>query len=153
MRRQNQEIFDRNLIDAKIQEADICRLAFCDGNIPYIVPMNFGYQDNTLYFHCATQGRKLDILKQNNNVCFEIECDVEVVVGDTPCESTTKYYCIIGNGKAEVVADYNEKVRALNIIMGKYTKQIKHDFKTELVDRVSVIKVEVSEVSGKKSGH
>lgn len=153
MRRKDKEILDRDIIDAKIQEADICRLALCDGLIPYVIPMNFGYQDNTLYFHCAKEGRKLDIIKKNNNVCFEIECNVEIVKADNPCESTTKYYCIIGNGKAEVAEDYNEKVKALNIIMEKYSKQLKHDYKKELVNRVSIIKVGICEVSGKKSGY
>lgn len=153
MRRKDKEILDRNIIDAIIHEADICRLGLCDGLIPYIVPMNFGYQNNTLYFHCANKGRKLDIIKKNNNVCFEIECNVEIVKADNPCEWTTKYYCIIGNGKAEVTEDYNEKVRALNIIMNKYSKQSKHEYTRDSINRISIIKVEICEISGKKSGY
>jgi len=153
MRRKNKEILDRDMINAKIKEADICRLAFCDGLIPYIVPMNFGYKDNTLYFHSAKEGRKLDIIKKNNNICFEIECNVEVVKAEKPCEWTTKYYCIIGNGRAEFVEDYNEKVKALNIIMEKYSNQAEYEFTKELVNNLSIIKVEIIEVTGKKSGY
>lgn len=152
MRRKDKEILDRDIIDAKIQEADICRLALCDGLIPYIVPMHFAYNDNTLFFHCAKEGRKLDLIKNNNNVCFEMECNVEIVETEKPCNWTTRYYCIIGNGIAELIEDYNDKLKALNLITKKYAKQLKHEYDEGLVNRLCVIKVEITEVSGKKSG-
>jgi len=153
MRRKDKEIIDTDMINAKIKEADVCRLAFCDGLIPYIVPMNFGYKHNTLYFHSAKEGKKLEIIKKNNSVCFEIECNVEIVKAEKPCKWTTNYYCIIGNGKAEVVEDYNEKVKALNIIMEKYSNQVECKFAKESVNSLTIIKVKITDVTGKKSGY
>ena len=71
MRRQEREISDRAAIDAIIRACQVCRLGMVDGDLPYIVPMSFGYDGRALYFHCATQGRKLDVLRRRPRVCFE----------------------------------------------------------------------------------
>ena len=63
MRRKEKEISDRNIIDDLIKKAMIIRIAMVDDNLPYIVPMNFGYKDNCLYFHSAKEGRKIDLIK------------------------------------------------------------------------------------------
>lgn len=79
MRKTEDEIKDPKEIESIIQQAQVCRIAFSMGNIPYIVPMNFGYQANCLYFHGATAGQKLDMLRQNDQVCFEIDINDQIV--------------------------------------------------------------------------
>jgi len=73
MKRSEREIKDRKEIEAIIERADVCRLGLSDDNMPYIIPMNFGYKDNRLYFHCAKKGKKIDIIKRNNSTCFEMD--------------------------------------------------------------------------------
>ena len=69
MRRSDREIADKSEIIRIIEKCDVCRLALSQNNAPYIVPMSFGYEyaDNklTIYFHCAKEGRKLDIIREN----------------------------------------------------------------------------------------
>ena len=72
MRRSDKEINDPKTILRIIEEAEVCRIALSDGEKPYIVPMNFGYKDNSLYLHSASEGEKIDILKSNNNICFHV---------------------------------------------------------------------------------
>ena len=74
MRRKDKEIKDKEVIESIIKRATVCRIALSENNVPYIVPLSFGYKDNCLYFHSAPEGRKIDIIKQNNNVCFESGC-------------------------------------------------------------------------------
>ena len=62
MRRKEKEITTRAVIDAIIRQARVCRLALSEDNQPYVVPLCFGYENDTLYFHCAPKGRKLDII-------------------------------------------------------------------------------------------
>ena len=62
MRRAEKEITDRAQIDSIIQEAGVCRIGLVDGDEAYIVPMNFGYADGCLWFHCAKEGRKMDLV-------------------------------------------------------------------------------------------
>ena len=122
MRREDKEIKDNNVIESIIKRAIVCRIAFSENNIPYIVPVIFGYKDNCLYFHSAMEGKKIDIIKQNNNVCFEFDIDQELVKSKNSCSCSMKYYSVIGFGKAFFIDDIEEKRMALNIIMKHYSK-------------------------------
>jgi nitroimidazol reductase NimA-like FMN-containing flavoprotein (pyridoxamine 5'-phosphate oxidase superfamily) len=80
MRRKDREIEDIRDLELIISNSDVCRVAFADNNMPYIVTMNFGYSggDNSaFYFHCASEGRKLEMMRKNNLVCFELDTDHE----------------------------------------------------------------------------
>jgi nitroimidazol reductase NimA-like FMN-containing flavoprotein (pyridoxamine 5'-phosphate oxidase superfamily) len=88
VRRKENETLDRAQIDAIIERALVCRIALCDDSTPYILPVNFGYEGGCLYIHCALKGKKLDILKRNPMVCFEVDIDHALVVGATPCSHT-----------------------------------------------------------------
>jgi len=149
MRKTEREIKDREEIESIIKQAQVCRVGFSDGNIPYIVPMNFGYKDNCLYFHCAAEGKKLDIIRQNNNVCFEIDVDVQIVKSaERVCKWSTKYRSVIGFGKAYILNDWREKAAALNTITGHYGAE-RHDFTEKELERVYIIKIAISSMTGK----
>lgn len=151
VRRKDKEITDMAVIESILREADLCRLAMADGEIPYMVPMCFGYADRTLYFHSAPEGRKLNILRKNNLVCFEAESHVKVSRGDNPCDWTMKYFSVIGYGRAEILEDPAAKASALNLIMEKYDGSGEHSYPDEVLRRLVIIRVSVDEVSGKKS--
>ncbi|MBA1333642.1 MAG: hypothetical protein HPY66_0035 [Firmicutes bacterium] len=153
MRRKDKEITDRLVIDDIINRAEVCRVAFCNENIPYIVPMNFGYRDNCLYFHSAREGKKLDMIKNNRLVCFEIDIDHEIIKDDNPCGWGMKYYSVIGYGKAELIAEMDKKKKALDIIMGKYSDTKHYDYPENVVRNIEIIKITIAEVTGKKSGY
>ena len=72
MRRSEKEITDKLAIEKIINASLVCRLALSDGNQPYIVPLCFGYQDRTLYFHSALEGKKIDILKKINALALSL---------------------------------------------------------------------------------
>ncbi len=82
MRKKEKQINDIAGIEDVLSRALVCRLALCENDRPYIVPLCFGYEDNALYFHCAQQGKKLDILRKNNNVCFEVDIDCQLIKAD-----------------------------------------------------------------------
>ena len=79
MRKKEKEITEKSEIEAVIQKATVCRVGMSDNNIPYIVPMCFGYQEDAIYVHGSLKGKKTDILKKNQNVCFEFDINTEVV--------------------------------------------------------------------------
>jgi nitroimidazol reductase NimA-like FMN-containing flavoprotein (pyridoxamine 5'-phosphate oxidase superfamily) len=64
MRRTEKEITNRREIDLILSKATVCRIGFIDNEIPYIVPLNFGYSNNCLYFHSAPNGKKIELLKK-----------------------------------------------------------------------------------------
>ncbi|TFF99007.1 MAG: pyridoxamine 5'-phosphate oxidase family protein [Promethearchaeota archaeon] len=151
MRRKDKEIKDKKIITSIIQKAKVCRLALSNKNIPYIVPLNYGFQDNCIYFHSAKEGKKIDIIKQNNNVCFEIDLDFKLIPGKKACDFTASYISVVGFGKAEIVDDLEKKRDALNIIMKHYTGKNNYSFNEKSLKNTLIIKIKITDLSGKKS--
>lgn len=151
MRRADKEINDYQEIAAIMQKADVCRIALVDGDSPYIVPVNFAIHDSHLYFHSAMDGRKIDILRKNNKVCFEIDINTDVVKGDEPCSWGMKYLSVIGFGQAFFLEKPDEKKKALNVLMKKYAGVGSFSYQEAALKKVLVIDVRIEKISGKKS--
>ena len=152
MLRKDKEINDIIEIENIIQHASVCRLALSQDDQPYIVPLCFGYMDNALYFHSAGHGKKLEILKDNPNVCFEIDTDHSIVEADQPCDWGMKYKSVLGFGEAVLIEDIEAKRKALNIIMHNYSNQL-FEYPEESINNTVIIKVKVKKMTGKKSGY
>lgn len=154
MRRKDREVTDFEQIKAIIENCEVCRLGMFDGEFPYIVPMNFGYefigQCLILYFHCASEGRKIEILKENRNVCFEMDCGHKLITGDLACDYSYNFESIIGKGTASLINDYDLKIAALNILMENYSDMTEFKYQKAYVDRIAIIKVECKEYTAKK---
>lgn len=153
MRRKEREITDKQTIESILKEAHICRIAMCDEDLPYLVPMNFGYKDSCIYLHSAKGGKKIDILKRNPNICFEVESKVEIKVDEKPCKWGMKYVSVIGSGKLVFVYEEHEKLAALNILMDKYTEAKTFEYQKESLSKVQILKIEIKEMTGKKAGY
>jgi len=150
MRRSEKEITDKSAIEAIINASLVCRLALSDGNQPYIVPLSFGYQDKTLYFHSAREGKKIDIINKNNCVCFEFDLNTEIIEAEKACKWGMKYQSVIGFGKAVLVENIVEKEKALNIIINHYSKR-NWQFPDEAIKKIAIIKIEIDKMIGKHS--
>ncbi len=150
MRRHEKEIKDDNEIRGILENGLVCRLGLCDGQQPYVVPMNYGYRDGCLYMHCAREGRKIDILKINDRVCIEVDVDVRIVRGDAPCRWTTKYRSVIGFGRARIIDDETEKKAGLDVIMAHHGAS-GGEYDEKSLRRTSVIKVVLENMTGKQS--
>jgi len=150
MRRKEQEITDKEEIEAIIRRSLVCRLALSDEGMPYIVPLCFGYQDNTLYFHSAREGKKVDILKKNNRVSFEFDIDTEIQKDKDPCNWGMQYKSVIGFGEVSFVEDLEDKKWALAIVVGQYGDGT-FEFPDAFVQKTAVIRVKITDMTGKRS--
>jgi uncharacterized protein len=155
MRRIDKEIIDKEIIESILKKADHCVIALSDNNSPYIVPMNFGFKDQTLYLHSSPEGRKIKILKSNNKVSFGVEIKTKLVKNENPCNWGMDYLSVIGEGYAYFIEDNNKKIEGLNIIMSKYSDNGINTFEYSetALNNVSLIKIEVTELKGKISGY
>lgn len=151
MRRTEREIKNKKEIEDILNRASVCRLGLSINDIPYIVPLNYGYKENSLFFHCAKEGKKIDILKQNNNICFEIDIDSDIKKADSPCKWSAHYKSIIGFGKAYLIEDREEKIKGLNVIMAHYSNNQRFEYNEKSLNNVIVIKVIIEEITGKKA--
>lgn len=152
MRRAEREIKDKSTVEEILRRATVCRLAVCDGDIPYVVPLYFGCESRRLYFHSAPEGRKIEMVKANPNVCFEVDVDQDVTRMDTPSNWEMKYRSVIGFGKGHIVDDPEEKRRALNIIVEHYSGDPCVNPESALGD-VAVVKIQTESIAGEKPGY
>ena len=155
MRRRDREITDNKKIKEIIKACDCCRLGLNDNGKVYIVPLNFGFTEEnekyTFYFHGAKTGRKLDIIKQNNNAGFELDTNHQIYTkGDKACDYTARFQSIIGNGKITIIENSNEKMKALLELMKHNTGKSEWEFDERMIKAVTVFKLEVEEMSCKE---
>ncbi len=154
MRRKDKEIIDEKVMISIIEKAIVCRVAMCWQDEPYVVPMNFGYRDSCIYLHSAREGRKLDILRNNNKVCIEFDVDVELVQSQKACNTSMKYKSVLTFGKAVILKDIAEKKEALDSIMHHYYNHYSlsaFHYPGEALEKVIIIKVKVEKMTGKES--
>lgn len=152
MRRSDREIKEFDEMIRIIKKCDVCRIAMNDGEFPYIVPLNFGLdvQDSQvyLYFHGALEGKKMDVLRKNNKVTFEMDCDHNFIFYDDRMSCTMGYESIIGHGTMELLKE-EQKLDALKILMRQYHEE---DFKfnTDMMKVTSVFRLKVLDMTGKR---
>ncbi|MBI5000783.1 MAG: pyridoxamine 5'-phosphate oxidase family protein [Euryarchaeota archaeon] len=152
MRRKDKEITDRSEMEAILRKAQVCRIALSDGGEPYIVPVNFGFEGDAIFFHCATEGRKLDIIRKNPKVCFEVDADVELDSAGKACDWTFRYRSVIGVGRASIIEDDEAKRKALKVILNHY-REGEYEIPDAKLKSVLVVRIGIGSMTGKKSGY
>jgi len=151
MRRKDLEITDTAAMEDILHEALVAHIGMVDQGIPYVVPMVFAYDDGCLYLHSAATGRKIDILKRNPTVCFQVDVGCEVIPGATPCSFTAKYRSIIGHGQATLIVDAKDKVEALDTMMSRFLPG-QQEYKPASLSKVVVIRIDIDSMTGKQAG-
>jgi len=145
-------VTDMNEIVKILDSSKVVHVGMIDGDEPYVVPMNYGYtlEDGklTLWLHCAKRGRKLDVLRTNNKVFFEMECGIQPFDGDIACRYGISYSSIMGRGTAEIVEDTELKKAALTHLMKTQTGK-DFEFEDKMASIVSIIKIDTVEFTAK----
>ncbi len=151
MRRGDKEIKDRSDIDRVINACHVCRLGLARDNVPYIIPVSFGYDGDSLYIHTAHSGRKIEFFEANPAVCVEFEHAVTLKPHEsTPCNWSFSFQSVVGYGSILEVSDPAEKNTALCMIMKQYSPR-EWSFSEAAVAGVRVWKITIESLSGKQS--
>jgi uncharacterized protein len=154
MRRKEREITSIEDIESIISLADVCRVAFADGNDPYIVTLNFGYsggKEKKIYFHCASEGKKLEMIRKNNYVCFEMDIDHNLHTGKNACDCGMSFRSVIGWGRIWIISDDDEKKSGLDLIMSHYSLDKRFSYDQNTLDRTLLLRLDILKITGKKS--
>ena len=157
MRRKDREVKERDEILAIVNRGRICHLAMCADGEPYVIPMLYGYADDCLYFHCAEVGKKLDILRKNNRVCFEITNSPETIIENMgqPCDWGIPFESVIGFGNVELIeTDGDAKKAAYDVLVTKlappgYT-HTNGNYEEKKIKGTFIIKVRIESMTGKR---
>ena len=152
MRRKDREVTDLREIIAIMSRCDSCSLALFDKDYPYVIPLCFAAEVSggkiVLYFHCATEGHKIDLIKRDPRAAFSMSCSHELILsGDS---GTMRYESVCGNGRIEIVGDA-EKVFCLRAIMEKYAGLMGRQWSDDALKAVTVLKLTVANISGKRN--
>lgn len=127
-------------------------IALNDDGFPYMVPLNFGMdiEDGQLYlyFHCAMQGKKLDLIRKDNRATFEMDCDHNFILYDERMSFTMGYSSVVGHGIIEFVEE-EKKYEALKILMRQYHAE-DFQFNKDMIKVTTVLKMKVLDITGKR---
>ncbi len=152
MTRRERQVTDTNEIIKILDKSKVLHLGLVDDDEPYVVPMNYGYtlEDGklTIYLHGANRGRKLDLVRKNPKVFFEMCCDIVPFEGDVACKYGITYASVMGRGIAEIVEDVEEKKIALSVLMKTQTGK-DFEFEDKMTKIVTVIKINAIEYTAK----
>ena len=152
MTKRERQITDEKQILDILDTAKILHLGLSVDNEPYVVPMNYGYtmEDGklVLYLHSAVRGKKLDMIRENPRVFFEMDCDLTPFEGKVPCQYGLAYSSLMGRGTAQIVEDVEEKKKAMSILMKTQTGK-DFSFEDRLVSVVAVIRIDVEAYTAK----
>ena len=150
--KREQLVTDRDQILHILDTGKVLHLGLAVDNEPYVVPMNYGYimegEKLVVYLHSALRGKKLDMIRANPNVFFEIDCDLMPFEGKVPCQYGLVYSSIMGRGEAALVEDVEEKKQAMTLLMKTQTGK-DFTFEDRLVSIVAVIRIDVTEYTAK----
>ena len=152
MTKRERQVTDENQIRHILDTAKVLHLGLAVNDEPYVVPMNYGYTMEAgklvLYMHSALQGKKLDMMRANQKVFFEMDCDLAPFEGEKPCQYGLVYSSVMGRGTARIVEDVEEKIEAMKLLMKTQTGK-DFEFNDRLVSIVAVIRIDVEEYTAK----
>jgi len=153
MRKSNKEIKDESVIADLLRSCHVGRLGTVDKNgWPMIKPLNFVYHEKKIYFHTAQEGEKIEDIRRDNRVCFEVDLPIGFVRGNAnPCQAEYLYRSVIMKGWAHIITDSEERVFALKKLMEKYQPEGGYgDFPGEKLSITGVVRINIEQMSGKE---
>jgi nitroimidazol reductase NimA-like FMN-containing flavoprotein (pyridoxamine 5'-phosphate oxidase superfamily) len=152
MRRPEKEVTDRASLEEILRSSPVLSLALRDQPAPYVVPVCFGQEGDTLYVHSALAGTKIDLLQADPVVGFCACSPVTITPGKTACSSTASGSSVVGTGRARVVTDEAERRRGLDALMRHYPAEDggKPVYRPESFSRTCVIAIHIDTMHGKR---
>jgi uncharacterized protein len=151
MRRSDREIADQEEMFRVIDRAPYCHLALAADDEPYLIPLSFGRDGRSIFFHTALGGEKIDFMVKNPVVRLAFECDVKLVSNEAEaCEWSFSFHSVIARGRIHEVTDPDGKWRGLQAVMAHYSDR-EWTFPGPGVDRVRVWEILLTEMTGKRT--
>ena len=158
MRLKKREIHDKTILREIIEACDVVRIGLKDEEGIFIVPMNYVYDLDesgealklTLYIHGAKEGRKAEAFSMEPAAAIEMDCMHEIITGDYTCSYSYAYRSIMGSGTVHELTDEQEKIHALARIMEHMAPGVEIEFRSEMLERTGVYRIDVTHFTGKE---
>ncbi|MBF7066500.1 pyridoxamine 5'-phosphate oxidase family protein [Aliarcobacter butzleri] len=146
-------LLTKEQIDELLLKAEVVRLGtISEDGFPYVLPMHFVYFDNKIYMHGLPKGKKIDNIKFNSNVCFEVDEMIGLLYEgvENPCDVNTEFNSVIVEGKASLVSEFDEKYQALSQIVAKFTPHfVGKELPEKMIKGTAVIRIDILNCIGR----
>lgn len=155
MRRKERQVIEIAKIIEIIQKSNVLRIIFMDDRKPYIIPFNFGFhvegEQLVFYMHSAKEGKKIDLLKKDQQVYFELDYILEVKKKEMACHWACTYASVIGEGVMEIIEKEDEKIFGLDCLMKQYGFVGKPQYSPFFEEKMVVLKLCVQQLNAKSN--
>ncbi|WP_458110625.1 pyridoxamine 5'-phosphate oxidase family protein [Bacillus sp. PK6-013] len=151
---------DEKKIDQFLTEAQTGYLGMSTDEYPYVIPLNFVWKNGYIYFHGASEGRKMDMLQENPNVCFTVSEQYGTMVHPIPAKTDTAYMSVILFGTASIITDLDEATSAMQALLDKYVpgyystplhKTHVEKYRSSLGSKTVVLKIQPIKITAKEN--
>jgi uncharacterized protein len=154
VRKPEKRITDLAVIFGTLDSSPVGRLGTISSDgWPTIKPVNFARDGWIIYFHSAVQGEKLDDIRRDSRVCFEVDLPIAYVKGepDSPCRAEYLYRSVIIRGRATKIEERGEKIRALDALMRKYQPEtVFTGYRDDKLEITGIVRIDIDDLSGKE---
>ena len=146
-------IENRKEIDDIIKACKTCFLAMSDNGQPYVLPLNFALDGNSVILHSAPEGRMWKTINANPNVCINWTLGEDLAWQDEQvgCSYRVKSKSVLVEGEVEIIEDFDEKYRCMKLLMEQYSNR-DFEFGAPSIKNVGVIKVHIKTITAKEFG-
>ncbi|PKG22445.1 pyridoxamine 5'-phosphate oxidase family protein [Niallia nealsonii] len=160
IRMEKREVKERESICEFLKQSKIGYLGLSDESAPYVVPLNFVWQNDSIYFHGANEGRKVRILAKNNQACFTVCEDFGTIASPIPANTDTAYFSVIVFGLVEQVTNKEERLAAMQTMLDKYVPGYFNNplasahlekYQSSLGSKTAVFKLAAQKITGKEN--
>lgn len=151
--RTKMHLLTKGQIDDLLHRAEVARIGTINKNgSPYVLPMHFVYFEDKIYLHGLPRGQKIDNIRANSNVCFEVDEMLSLLCEnvENPCDVNTEFNSVIVQGSAKIINDLDEKRLALQKIVEKFTPHLKDmEMPVGMIGGTAVIRIDMDECVGR----
>ena len=161
MRRVEFDIKDENIINEVLKICEYGTLSLISKGKPYVVALNFVFFENSIFFHGAKEGRKIEAIKSNPNASFLVVKPYSFIpsfFSDTmaACPATQFFASVLFEGNISFIEDGNIKAKVLNALMKKFQSEdsfeeiaYKKAMYTKMLDKTAIFELKPEEISCK----
>lgn len=151
MRRKKQQLSVEECIEILNKNTAGVLSVIGDHGYPYTVPLSYVYFDNTIYFHCAKEGHKIDAIKKDNKASFCVIEQDQII----PEKFTTAYKSVVLFGRAKILENPKEIRSAINKLAIKYSPDESEESRNNEIEgsinRLNMVKIEIEYMTGKQA--
>ena len=146
MSKKDRIVTDENIKIETLKSMDIIRLGLVDKGTAYIVPVNFAYHNNAIYFHTGIDGRKIPLLKTAEKISFQADKFDSLKTHDTACGHSSYFTSVYGEGIPVFLETKEDKYFGLDLLMEKYTGKKWKDFPEKILNITNVIRINITKL-------